>query len=163
MAGRAGKHRCLSLRTQQLETLRSSAYGIIVLMHRAGPLVVLLPLCGLLLAGCGATALSVSTGLVVTDAVSITALHHDVFDILISGATGQDCSVVRLDRGKSYCKPLDPPSLPPPYCTQTLGFAQCWASPLMFPDPPRGLADGPWALTPEQDAYRQFPLFPASR
>jgi hypothetical protein len=127
-------------------------------MHRVSPFAILFLFCGLFLAGCGAT-----TGLVVADAAAVTVLHHDVVDIVISSVTGQDCSVVRLDRGKSYCKPLDPPSLPPPYCTQTLGFAQCWASPLMFPNPPRGLADGPWALTPEQDAFRQFPLFPAAR
>jgi hypothetical protein len=90
-------------------------------------------------------------------------LHHDVFDIIVSSISGQDCSIVRLDRGKSYCMPIAAPSQPPEYCTRTLGVPECWASPLMFANPPRGLADGPWALTPEQEAHREFPLFPAAR
>ena len=111
-----------------------------------------------LLCSCGATALSVSTGLVVADAAVITVLHRDVFDVLVSGISGQDCSVVRLDRGKSYCRPIDPPAVPPPYCTGTLGLPECWATPLLFANPPRGLADGPWALTPEQEANRIRPF-----
>jgi hypothetical protein len=123
----------------------------------------LLLLCGLALGGCGVTALSMSTGLVVADGASVMALHHDVFDLLVSGITSKDCSIVRLDRGKSYCAPTLPPSEPPEYCTRTLGVPECWASPLLFANPPRGLADGPWALTPEQEAHREFPLFPATR
>jgi hypothetical protein len=105
----------------------------------------------LLLCGCGATALSVSTGLVAADGVAVTVLHRDVFDVLVSGITGRDCSLVHLDRGQLYCRPLDPPALPPPYC---IGLPECWASPQMFANPPRGLADGPWALTPDQEANR---------
>jgi hypothetical protein len=101
--------------------------------------------------------------LLVADAAAVTALHHDVIDIIVSSVTNKDCSIVRLDRGKSYCAPTEPPSLPPEYCTRTLGVPECWASPSMFANPPIGIADGPWALTPEQEAHREFPLFPASR
>ena len=34
-------------------------------------------------------------------------------DALYSLISGRDCSVVRLDQGKSYCRPVDPPPEPP--------------------------------------------------
>ena len=40
---------------------------------------------------------------------------------------------------------------PPPYCTQTLGVAQCFSDPDSLPDHPPSLADGRTTLTPEQE------------
>jgi hypothetical protein len=71
--------------------------------------------------------------------------------------TARDCSAVRLDRGKSYCRPAEPPPEPPPYCTRSLGVADCWADPAGHP---RELGDGPRTLTPTQetDRTRRWPL-----
>ncbi len=133
-------------------------------MRRIAHSTMLLLLGSILLNGCGgASALSVSTGLVVADGAAVMALHHDVVSLAVSAITSKDCSIVRLDRGQSYCAPTEAPSTPPQYCTRTLGMPECWASPLMFANPPIGLADGPWALTPEQEAHREFPLWPAAR
>ena len=111
----------------------------------------------LLLTGCGSFPVPVvAAG--AADLTAVTVFHRDIVDLVVSSVSGRDCSIVRLDRGQSYCRPLDPPAEPPPYCTRTLGLAECWATPLMLPNPPRGLADGPWALTPEQEADRTHPF-----
>ena len=62
--------------------------------------------------------------------------------------------MVRLDQGKSYCRPVEPPPEPPPYCTRSLGVADCWRDPASLPDHPPEMADGPRTLTPAQEADR---------
>jgi hypothetical protein len=88
------------------------------------------------------------------DLVSVTVFHRDMFDIVWSGITGKNCSIVRLDRGESYCRPIEPPPPIPPYCTRSIGTVDCWTSAAVLPDPPNGLADGPGTLTPEQQANK---------
>ena len=88
------------------------------------------------------------------DLVSVMVFKRDMFDVVWSGLTGRDCSVVRLDRGETYCRPTEPPPPLPPYCTHTLGEVNCWTSPAVLPNPPPGVADGPTQLTPEQEANR---------
>ncbi|MBN8897836.1 MAG: hypothetical protein J0H19_02375 [Rhodospirillales bacterium] len=112
----------------------------------------LLPLC--LLAGCGLTpeqGLTVAAG---TTIGSITIIHRSPFDAAYSLLTGRDCSIVRLDEGKSYCRPVEPPPEPPRFCTRSLGVVDCWLDPAKLPVPQREVADGPRVLTPEQEAYR---------
>ncbi len=103
------------------------------------------------LAGCAAgTVVPVVGGL----GASIAIFHRDLFDVLYSGLTGRDCSVVRLDEGRSYCRTPDPPVPPQPYCTRSLGVVDCWAAPeRMDPLPPQ-VADGVAGPTPEQERYR---------
>jgi hypothetical protein len=80
--------------------------------------------------------------------------HRTVPDLIYSGVTGQDCSMVRLDRGESYCRPLEPPVPPQPYCTRSLGIVDCWAEPERMPNLPPQVAQGPQELTPEQNRVR---------
>jgi hypothetical protein len=47
-----------------------------------------------------------------------------------------------------------PPPVPPPFCTRTLGVAQCFTDPASLPDHPAGLGDGQLALTPAQEKDR---------
>ena len=108
----------------------------------------------LLLAGCGADPLTMTTVAVGTTAGSVAVMHRTPIDALWSLATGRDCSVVRLDQGKSYCKPKEPPPEPPPYCTQTLGVANCWSDPEHMPGIGPQLGDGPGTLTPAQEVDR---------
>ncbi len=85
---------------------------------------------------------------------SIAIFHRDLFDVVYSGITGRDCSVVRLDEGKSYCRVPDPPVPSAPYCTRSLGVVDCWAAPEQMDPLPPQVADGPSQLTPEQERYR---------
>ena len=103
----------------------------------------------LTLAGCG-PGLPAWLGV---EAASVTVLGRGLVDIGVSAVSGRDCSIVRLDRGETYCAPPDdPPRIP--YCTRSLGVPDCWASPALLPDPPRGLADAP-DPTRAQQAYRE--------
>jgi len=80
-------------------------------------------------------------------------------DLLVSAVTGRDCSIVRLDRGLSYCAPAAAAPAPVPHCTRSLGQVDCWITrpPLSAPSfahGPGGVADGRSAPTPEQEAAR---------
>jgi hypothetical protein len=84
----------------------------------------------------------------------VAIFHRTVPDLIYSGITGRDCSMVRLDRGESYCRPVDPPVPPQPYCTRSLGMVDCWAQPDRMPNLPPQVAEGPQTLTPEQNRVR---------
>lgn len=88
---------------------------------------------------------------------SIVVAGRTPIDIAVSAAVGRDCSVVRLDRGKSYCKPVEPPPPPPAFCTRSLAAVDCWEGPSPFGYYQRGLADGPSDLTAEQERHRSAP------
>jgi hypothetical protein len=85
---------------------------------------------------------------------SVAVFQRAVPDLLVSGVTGRDCSVVRLDQGKTYCRTVQPPPAGQPYCTRSLGVVDCWINPGALPDHPPPVADGPSALTPAQEANR---------
>ena len=108
----------------------------------------------LLFAGCGATPEQVASGAVLFSIGSIVVIQRSPFDALYSVLSGRDCSIVRMDQGKSYCKPIEPPPEPPPYCTRSLGVADCWRDPAHFPNLAPPLADGPQKLTPVQEVNR---------
>ena len=104
-----------------------------------------------LLSGCGADPVTLAATAVGVTAGSVAVIQRTPVDAVWSLATGKDCSAVRLDQGKSYCRPVEPLPEVPPYCTRSLGVADCWADPA---GQPRQLGDGPNTLTPEQDANR---------
>lgn len=108
----------------------------------------------LLLAACGGTPEQVLTGVGALGVGSIAIMQRSPFDALYSMASGKDCSIVRLDQGKSYCRPAEPPPDSGPYCTRSLGVVDCWRDPAGLPGHPPELGDGPRALTPAQDADR---------
>jgi hypothetical protein len=110
---------------------------------------VFLPL--LLLAACDPASLGATAAVGVG---SVVVIGRTPVDAVASLASGRDCSVVRLDRGQSYCRAVEPPPAPPPYCTRSLGRVDCWREPPLALPLQRGVADGPMALTPEQDAHR---------
>jgi hypothetical protein len=89
-----------------------------------------------------------------TGVASITIFHRTLVDMVVSVATGRDCSVVNLDRGERYCRPQELPPEPPEFCTRSLGVVDCWANPAKLPGHPREVADGPRTLTAEQEADR---------
>ena len=85
---------------------------------------------------------------------SIVVFGRAPTDMLVSAATGRDCSIVNLDKGQRYCHPREPPPEAPAFCTKSLGAVDCWADGKRPPNPPRDVADGPRALTPEQESIR---------
>ena len=108
----------------------------------------------LLLPGCGATPDTLAAAVVGGGVASIAIIQRSPFDALYSVATGKDCSVVRLDRGQTYCRPVEPEPPAQPFCTRSLGVVDCWQDPAAMPGHPDGLADGPNTLTPAQEANR---------
>jgi hypothetical protein len=115
---------------------------------------VILLACFLALTGCGTSetaALVVGTGAVVA---SVATIQRTPWDALYSLVTGRDCSMVRLDQGKTYCRPVEPPPEPPTFCTRSLATVDCWKDPDTVPGHPPGVADGPTGLTAQQEADR---------
>ena len=101
------------------------------------------------LGGCG----PVGVGFVATDIASVAVLGRGVGDIGVSAVTGRDCSVVRLDTGKTYCAPrIDTPP-PQPFCTRSLARVDCWADPYLVPRGQRDVTDTP-PPTEDQLRYR---------
>jgi len=103
-----------------------------------------------LLGGCGPEAPVVA----VLSVASIPVFHRTPVDMVVSAATGRDCSVVNLDRGERYCRAKEQPPEKPLFCTRSLGVADCWDDPLKVPNNPREIADGPRSLTPDQESDR---------
>jgi hypothetical protein len=114
----------------------------------------LLVLSLLALSGCGWTDNLIAFVGVGANVVSVTTIQRTPADAVYSWVTGRDCSVVRLDQGKSYCRPVEPPPEPPRFCTRGLGGLNCWQDPETVPGHPHGVADGPSGLTAEQEADR---------
>jgi hypothetical protein len=115
---------------------------------RLSPFLPLLPL--LVLAACAEP----MGALAAANAASVVVFQRAIPDLVVSAITGKDCSVVRLEQDKSYCRPQEAAPARPPYCTRSLGKVDCWSNPEKLPGPPREVADGPRTLTPEQEANR---------
>ena len=101
-----------------------------------------------------------SGALLGANVASVAVFGRGVGDIVVSAASGQDCSVVHWEQHKSYCAAIPPPPEPPPFCTRSLGRVECWLNPEAFSNLPTPIADGPRVLTPEQDARRLRPWPP---
>jgi hypothetical protein len=106
------------------------------------------------LAGCGMSDNLIAGVAVGANVGSVAVIQRTPADALFSLLTGRDCSVVRLDQGKRYCRADEPKPDVPPYCTRSLGSVNCWLDPENVPGHPRGVADGPASLTAEQEADR---------
>lgn len=116
----------------------------------------MVPWCLLLLAalgGCGIAPGVLYGSMAGANAVSVAVIGRDIADATVSLARGQDCSVVRLDRGQSYCKPVAGPVEPPAYCTRSLGSVDCWREPPETVPPRPGVADQV-VLTAQQQEYQ---------
>jgi hypothetical protein len=113
-------------------------------------LAVLLPL-----AGCGGPDNLIAGGAAAgATIVSVATIQRTPLDAVYSWWSGRDCSAVRWDQGKSYCRPVEPEPPPPAFCTRSLGTVNCWKDPDKFRGHPVGVADGPAGLTSEQEADR---------
>lgn len=95
-------------------------------------------------------------GLGAADVAGVAVFGRSIGDIGVSAVTGRDCSIVRLDKGQSYCAPPDPGPPVPVFCTRSLGSVDCWRNPERFSMPMRQLADTP-PPTLAQERYRAAP------
>ncbi len=121
-----------------------------------------LPILGLAaVAGCTGPPLAAEGITASVGVASIAILQRSPIDAIYSISTGQDCSVVRWDRGLGYCRPVEAPPVAPPFCSRSLGWVDCWRDPALLANRPHELADGPRSLTPAQEAdrIRRWPVF----
>jgi hypothetical protein len=117
---------------------------------RCVPLLVAL---SVLLAGCHPAA-TPFVAVAAVEASSVAVFGRGTIDMAYSAISGRDCSIVRLDKGESYCKPKEAPPAPPEFCTRTLGVPECFGDPAFLTDHPRPIADGPARLNPAQEKSR---------
>lgn len=82
----------------------------------------------LMVSGCGWEA---PGALLAADAASVVVFGRGIGDLGYSAISGRDCSVVRLDKGQTYCAPKTEP-VRDAYCTRTLARVDCWAGPALL-------------------------------
>ena len=109
----------------------------------------------LLLAGLSACAYPAAPlgALAGAELASVTVLGRGLVDVGVSAVSGRDCSIVRLDRGETYCAARFPAEQPQPFCTRTIGTVTCWENPALLPAPQTELGDTP-PPTEDQLRYR---------
>lgn len=90
------------------------------------------------------------------DIASVAVFGRGIGDIGVSALTGRDCSVVRLERGQTYCAPREGPPAPRPFCTRSLGAVDCWEDPANLPGRYRTIGDTP-PPTAAQERYSRAP------
>ncbi|MBM09293.1 MAG: hypothetical protein CMF69_06925 [Magnetovibrio sp.] len=79
---------------------------------------------------CGAPmTMSGVPGVAQVDVLSVVSTDKTMFDHLVSYTSGKDCSAVRVEKGKRYCKEDEPIIKPQVYCYSTLGRANCYEMP----------------------------------
>lgn len=119
-----------------------------------GDMATMLPRLALLclLAGCGPLGNTVGMA---ANVATVPVFGRTAPDLLVSAVTGKDCSMVRVEQGKTWCREDEPPPAPPPFCTRSLGVVDCWENTRAQPMPARrGVADGPSQLTLAQERNR---------
>jgi hypothetical protein len=111
----------------------------------------------LVVTGCGAENLA---NLNLGGAASLAAvpvLGRTLPDAIYSTITGKDCSAVRLEQGKSYCRHPEPSwteeVAAQPACSRSLAGVDCWTNPDVFSNRPTTVAAAP-KPTAEQEVYR---------
>ncbi len=75
-----------------------------------------------LLAGC-------TNQMVALEAGTLMTTDKTVADHVISWASGKDCSTVRWELGRTYCKEDEPRPVANVYCYRTLGDVTCYDRP----------------------------------
>ncbi len=105
----------------------------------------------LVLAGCLETAATVAG----VSVAAVPLIGRTLPDAVVSVVAGRDCSLVRLDAGKSYCTPEEVLPQPPMVCTRSLGTVDCWHNPEALGVSYTEVAHGPRTLITAQKAHRR--------
>ncbi len=99
----------------------------------------------LVLGGCGVQG---DLAFTAANLAMVPVIGRTVPDLVFSLATGRDCSMVRLEQGKTWCREAEGPVAAPAFCTRSLGTVDCWESAALQPLPARrGVAEGPRVVT----------------
>ena len=101
-----------------------TGFGNFVAMRRIG-LLVAVSLTALL----GACSGQSMAHFAVADAAVVVATDKTIADHVISVASGKDCSLVRKERGMTYCKEDEVVPHPNVYCYRELGGVSCYDGP----------------------------------
>jgi hypothetical protein len=83
------------------------------------------------------SALKTAGNFSIISAGMVMATKKTLTDHIVSYQTGKDCSTVRVEEGRTYCREDEPNPLPTVNCYQTLGDVMCYAK----PDPSRSPDD----------------------
>lgn len=59
----------------------------------------------------------------------VMATDKTLSDHLVSYNTGKDCSTVRVEQGRTYCREDEPNPIANVHCYQTLGDVMCYTAP----------------------------------
>lgn len=81
----------------------------------------------------------------ILSAAVVVGTDKSLSDHLVSYRTGKDCSTVRVEQGRTYCREDEPNPMPTMYCYPTLGDVMCYEQ----PDPTRQPGDALGNLQPE--------------
>jgi len=73
----------------------------------------------------------------ILSSASVMATGKTLPDHVVSFQSGKDCSTVRVEQGRSYCKEDEANPMPVVYCYRTLGDVMCYSK----PDPTRKPGD----------------------
>ena len=68
---------------------------------------------------------------------SVMATDKTIPDHIVSYRSGKDCSTVRTEQGRTYCREDEPNPLPVAYCYRSIADVTCYAE----PDPARQPGD----------------------
>ncbi len=107
----------------------------------------------LFVTGCSDPA-GVTAAVLAAEGTSVAVFGRGLGDIGVSAVTGRDCSIVRLDRGQTYCAPRYLGPEPQAFCTRSLGVVDCWTDPATLQPGLTPVADLP-PPTREQVEYRE--------
>lgn len=69
----------------------------------------------------------------ILSSASVMATDKTIPDHIVSYSSGKDCSTVRTEQGRTYCREDEPNPMPVAYCYRTLADVSCYAE----PDPAR--------------------------
>ena len=108
----------------------------------------------LALAGATSGCLDIAATVVGVSVAAVPLIGRTLPDVIVSGISGKDCSLVRLDAGKSDCAPQELAPARPVVCTRSLGTVDCWRNPEALGAAYTEVADGARGLTPAQEANR---------
>ena len=65
----------------------------------------------------------------IVNAATVIATDKTIADHVVSYRSGKDCSSVRSEQGRSYCREDEPNPIADVTCYQTLGDVMCYAAP----------------------------------
>lgn len=101
-----------------------------------------------------------AANLSIVSAAVVMATDKTLSDHLVSWNLGKDCSTVRVEQGRTYCREDEPNPTPTVFCYPTLGDVMCYAEPdpTRHPDARTGVAPDANSPTSQDGQKNQMML-----